>query len=78
MPLRQVEKLTGQCSWRFKVLTFFVDIQIIDNTNLQRWVGLGIKPDFFIYLVKAQPESDLSPTYLVMFSSPRKKPEQEV
>jgi hypothetical protein len=34
--------------------------------------GHNSEPDFFIYLVK--PESDLSPTYLVNFSS-RQKPE---
>jgi hypothetical protein len=38
-------------------------------------VGLGPKPDFFIYVVKPEPE--VSPTYLVNFLSP-KKPEAEV
>jgi hypothetical protein len=38
-------------------------------------VGLGPKPNFFIYVVKPEPE--LSPTYLVNFSSP-KKPKPEV
>jgi hypothetical protein len=39
------------------------------------WVEVGrarLKPDFFIYLVKPKPKSDLSPTYLVMFSSLQK------
>jgi hypothetical protein len=30
---------------------------------------LGIKPDFFIYLVKPAPKSDTSTTYLEMFSA---------
>jgi hypothetical protein len=36
------------------------------------------KPDFFIYIVKPEPEPEpeLSPTYLVTFSSPE-KPEPE-
>jgi hypothetical protein len=33
----------------------------------KRWVGLRLKPNFFIYLVKPKPESDISPTYLDMF-----------
>jgi hypothetical protein len=37
-----------------------------------RWVGLGLKPDFFIYLIKPKPEPDSSPFYLVNFSSPKK------
>jgi hypothetical protein len=45
--------------------------------KLYRWVGLGLEPDCFIYLVKPEPKSGLSPTYLVMFSSPQKpEPEQ--
>ncbi len=44
------------------------------NQILSPRVGLGPKPDFFIYIVKPEPE--LSPTYLVTFSSP-KKPEPE-
>jgi hypothetical protein len=42
------------------------------NQILSPRVGLGPKPNFFIYIVKPEPE--LSPTYLVTFSSP-KKPE---
>ncbi len=38
------------------------------NQILSPKVGLGPKPDFFIYIVKPEPE--LSPTYLVTFSSP--------
>jgi hypothetical protein len=38
-------------------------------------VGLGPKPNFFTYIVK--PEPDISLTYLVNFSSP-KKPEPKV
>jgi hypothetical protein len=40
-------------------------------------VGLELKPDFFIYLVKPEPKSDLSPTYVVNFSSP-KMPEPKI
>ncbi len=40
-------------------------------------VGLGPKDNFFIYVVKPEPKPELSPTYLVNFSSP-KKPEPEV
>ncbi len=43
--------------------------------SLSLRVGLGPKPDFFIYVVKPKPE--LSLTYLVNFSSP-KKPKPEV
>jgi hypothetical protein len=39
--------------------------------------GLGLKQDFFIYLVKPDPEHDFSLTYVVNFSSP-KKPEPKV
>ena len=35
-------------------------------------VRLGPKPNFFIYVVKPEPEPKLSPTYLVNFSSPKK------
>jgi hypothetical protein len=35
-------------------------------------VGLGLKSDFFIYLVKPGPELDLSLTYLINFSKPAK------
>jgi hypothetical protein len=41
------------------------------------WVGLELKPDFFIYLVKPGPKFDLSLTYFVKFSSP-KEPEPEI
>jgi hypothetical protein len=44
------------------------------NQILSPRVRLRPKPDFFIYIVKPEPE--LSPTYLVTFSSP-KKPEPE-
>jgi hypothetical protein len=41
----------------------------------KRWVGLGLKPDFFIYFVKPEPNS--SPTYLMHFPS-LKKTERKV
>jgi hypothetical protein len=46
------------------------------NQILSLRAGLGPKPDFFIHIVKPEPEPELSPTYLVTFSSPKKpKPE---
>jgi hypothetical protein len=35
-------------------------------------VGLKLNPNFFLYLVKPKPEPDLSPIYLVNFSSQTK------
>jgi hypothetical protein len=31
--------------------------------------GLGPEPEFFIYVLKPEPKPNLSPTYLVNFSS---------
>jgi hypothetical protein len=41
------------------------------------WVGLGLKPSYFIYLVKPKSESELNPTYLLMISS-QQKPKPDV
>jgi hypothetical protein len=40
-------------------------------------VGLGPKPNFFIYVVKPEPKPKVSLTYLVNFLSP-KKPKPKV
>jgi hypothetical protein len=57
--------------------TFKKNVCMINCKNVG-WVGLGMKPDFFIYLVKPEPELGLRLTYLIFVQafkslSPKRK-----